>query len=324
MQSHRTQVMAARRIAEAALERYAFPRGRLTFLTIGENATFRHDGAAGSHLVRVHRPQRHGTAIDPEAAIASELTWLQALRADTSLVVPDPIPASDGRLVISATASGRTRWCTVLAWLPGRIYEESARPVHFRRLGSAMAQLHAHADAWRPGPGFVRIDWDHNAFFGDAMVYGDLPAAECWDLLPPGLRSRFLAVADRMAQIMPTARDAGLIHADLHMGNVIFDGREAKLIDFDDCGTGARLYDVAVALWETRDRPRYSQCLDALLEGYSSIRTIDITHLDDYIAMRQIAFDLWYTGNAHINPTFAARLDNVHRWSTAMLNLVEG
>ena len=46
----------------------------------------------------------------------------------------------------------------------------------------------------------------------------------------------------------------GLIHADAHLDNVLFDGQQARLIDFDDCGFGYRIYDVAVALWELRHR----------------------------------------------------------------------
>ena len=45
--------------------------------------------------------------------------------------------------------------------------------------------------------------------------------------------------------------------------------------------------------------------------------------LDDYIALRQVAFGLWYTGTAQVNPAFAARLDVVHRWSLEMLDAVE-
>ena len=63
---------------------------------------------------------------------------------------------------------------------------------------------------------------------------------------------------------------------------------------------------------------------DALLAGYRTHREIDATHLDDFIALRQVAFDLWFTGTAQVNPAFAAKLDGVHRWSLAMLDLVEG
>ena len=95
------------------------------------------------------------------------------------------------------------------------------------------------------------------------------------------------------------------------------------MIDFDDCGTGPRLYEVAVALWELRDGTHYPIFRDALLAGYQANRDVDVTQLDDFIALRQIAFDLWYTGTAQVNPAFAAKLDDVHRWSLAMLDLVE-
>jgi hypothetical protein len=95
-----------------------------------------------------------------------------------------------------------------------------------------------------------------------------------------------------------------------------------KLIDFDDCGTGPCIYELGVALWELRDQPNYPAYGEALLTGYRARREIDVEHLDDFIALRQVAFDLWYTGTAEVNPAFAARLDRVQCWSLAMLNLV--
>ena len=117
--------------------------------------------------------------------------------------------------------------------------------------------------------------------------------------------------------------DHGLIHADLHLWNAVFAGGRVQLIDFDDCGFGPRLYDLAVALWEQRDSPGYPEFRAALLAGYLGVRDIDVTRLDDYIAVRQVAFDLWYTGSARLNPRFAAKLDDVHTWSASMLDLVE-
>ena len=207
--------------------------------------------------------------------------------------------------------------------MDGRILEGSARPVHLRRLGAAMARLHDQADRWTPPPDFVRIRWDYQTFFGDVMIYGDTSAADCWALLPAEVRTRFESVAVRMAALLPRVGDKGLIHADLHLGNALFQHGDVKLIDFDDCGTGPRLYEVAVALWELRDGPDYPVFRDALLAGYQAERDVDVTQLDEFIALRQIAFDLWYTGTAQVNPAFAAKLDDVHRWSLAMLDLLE-
>lgn len=186
-----------------------------------------------------------------------------------------------------------------------------------------MARLHDQADAWTPPADFVRIHWDHETFFGDVMVYGNTPAGECWTLLPPAVRTRFRAVGDRLAEVMPQVGGVGLIHADLHLGNALFQGGEVKLIDFDDCGTGPRLYELAVALWELRDAPDQAVFRDALLDGYRTHREIDAAHLDDFIALRQVAFDLWFTGTAQVNPDFATKLDGVHQWSLSMLDLVE-
>lgn len=320
--SRRAQVARLRQVALAALERYALPEGRLRFVTHGENTTFRHDGATGSHLVRVHRPLRHGRGVDSALAVRSELSWLRAIREETDLLVPPVEAACGGAVAPTVEAAGLTRVCSVLGWMEGRILERSARPVHLRRLGEAMARLHAHADAWTPPRDFVRIRWDHEAFFGDVMVYGETSAADCWTLLPPELRARCEDVASRSVDLFGAGVDEGLVHADLHLGNALFHRGGVRLIDFDDCGHGPRLYDLAVALWEQRDEPGYKEYRDALVEGYLSRRDLDVRRLDDLVAVRQVAFALWFTGMAQVNPDFARRLESVHRWSLDMLDVV--
>lgn len=322
--TRRAQLARLRRVAVVALEQYPLPAGQLQFVSHGENTTYRHDSAAGRHLVRVHRPQRHGRDVDSAAAIRSELAWLRAIRADTELAVPQPLNVLDGSPTVEASADGETRTCSVLRWMDGRIHESSPRPVHLHRLGEAMAQLHDQADAWTPPANFIRMRWDREAFFGSVMVYGNIPAERCWELLPAEVRGRFEGVGQRASILLERADDVGLIHADLHLGNALFARGEVKLIDFDDCGFGPRAYELAVALWELRERPDYPAYRDALLSGYRSRRDFEVAELDEFIAIRQVAFDLWYTGTAQVNPAFADRLDQVHRWSLSMLDLLEG
>ncbi|MFT4167457.1 MAG: phosphotransferase [Microlunatus sp.] len=323
MLTRRAQLARLRQVASAAIEQYPLPAGDLEFVSHGENTTYRHDSSAGRHLVRVHRPRRHGRDVDSAAAIRSELAWLRAIRADTELAVPEPLDALDGSPTVEAAAVGETRTCSVLRWMDGRIHESSPRPVHLRRLGEAMARLHEQADAWTPPAGFIRMRWDHETFFGSVMVYGDLPAERCWELLPTEVRNRFEEVGHRASTLLDRSADVGLIHADLHLGNALFAQREVKLIDFDDSGVGPRAYELAVALWELRERPDYPAYRDALLSGYRSRRDVEVIDLDEFIAIRQVAFDLWYTGTAQVNPAFAERLDQVHRWSLSMLDLLE-
>ena len=71
-----------------ALDAYPLADPQLSFVTHGENTTFKvsastDGGVVERFLLRVHRPSRHGRYIDSTAAIRSELHWLTALRAQT-------------------------------------------------------------------------------------------------------------------------------------------------------------------------------------------------------------------------------------------------
>jgi Ser/Thr protein kinase RdoA (MazF antagonist) len=71
---------------------------------------------------------------------------------------------------------------------------------------------------------------------------------------------------------------------------------------------------VAVPVWELRHRGDYEQFRAALIEGYTQHRPLPpggLTHLDDFIATREVAFGLWYAGTAEVNPAFRADLPEV-------------
>jgi Ser/Thr protein kinase RdoA (MazF antagonist) len=337
MLSERQQIARMRQLAGRALGAYPLADPRLRLIAHEENTTFRVDAtAAGGRdrfLLRVHRPARHGRHVDPVAAIRSELDWLMALRADTGLPVPEPVRTTDGSLTTTAASRDvpEPRVCSVLRWMDGRIHAAMPRPVHLRRLGSVMAQLHNHAAQWDVPPGFVRIRWDWETFFGDTMVYGGINASAVWDLLPAAPRRRFGQVAARMERVMTRLGDgdgqAGLIHADLHLDNVLFWRDEVRVIDFDDCGFGYWLYDIAVALWELRDRDDYVQFRAALIEGYTQHRPLPpggLAHLDDFIATRDVAFALWFTGTAQVNPAFRDDLEEVLGNTSRSLDALSG
>ena len=326
MLSHRQRVARMRRVAMRALDAYPLADPELRFVADEDNTTFRVDAAVSGgrdrFLLRVHRPARHGRDVDPAAAIGSELAWLTALRAGTDLLVPVPFRTVDGKLTTVAASPGvpEPRVCSALRWMDGRVHAAAPRPVHLRRLGSVMARLHNHAAQWDLPPGFVRIRWDWETFFGDTMIYGGISAAAVWDRLPGDLRRRFDRVAsgmrDVMTQLGEGAGSFGLIHADLHLGNALFWRGEVRVIDFDDCGFGYWLYDIAVALWELRYRNDYEDFQAALIEGYTQHRPLPpagLAHLDDFIATREVAIGLWFTGAAQVNPAFRAELDQVQQ-----------
>ncbi len=71
------------------------------------------------------------------------------------------------------------------------------------------------------------------------------------------------ALLDRVNRLGRDAVSFGLIHADFHSGNYVLNGDLVQLIDFDRCGFGFFLHDLALALMELEEVQRPS-----LLEGY--------------------------------------------------------
>jgi Ser/Thr protein kinase RdoA (MazF antagonist) len=88
----------------------------------------------------------------------------------------------------------------------------------------------------------------------------------------------------------------GLIHADLHYENVLFHEGRPLAIDFDDCGWGAYLYDLAVPLSELEGRSNYEALRDALLDGYARQRPLPHgydDHLRALAILRRAQLILW-------------------------------
>ena len=103
--------------AQDALAAYdGHPDASLELLNVSENATFLvRDPGAGPSVLRVHRLGYH---TEPE--IASELAWMDALRAEAGVRTPRVLPAADGRRVITVRErGGAERYCVRFEFLPG-------------------------------------------------------------------------------------------------------------------------------------------------------------------------------------------------------------
>jgi Ser/Thr protein kinase RdoA (MazF antagonist) len=63
-----------------------------------------------------------------------------------------------------------------------------------------------------------------------------------------------------------------IIHADLHGWNVMWDDNQIAVFDFDDCGIGLPIQDLATAIYYL-DTPEQDA---ALKEGYSSVAPLPV------------------------------------------------
>jgi len=308
------QLRRLRQLAVKALRAYDIHEPRLTALLHEDNTTFRVDAANGKrYVLRIHRPLR------TVEAVRSEMMWLAALRRETELVVPEPIPTRDGNLltVASVTEIPEHRICVLFRWIDGRFLDVKLTPSHLERVGAFMASLQLHGAQFRPPDVFVRGRVDNltdkarrTAARGacEALVRQqiDNPADETaairliTEICSPEDGARIAILIRKIREIQRVvgqkSETFGLIHGDLHQGNYFFHQRQVRAIDFDDCGYGYYLYDIAVTLSEVNWRENTPALRKNFLAGYRSIRFLSPEHeryLDTFIALRDLQLIIW-------------------------------
>lgn len=303
--SRRGRLRRLRELASTALSAYGLDNARLSFIQYGENIIYRVDtpgsAAPGNHspylpnryVLRIH-------AMGDTAAIASELTWLAALNQEAGLPVPAPVPTSDGKLLATLLTPGMPdgRVVSLMRWLDGQKLHQGLRPKHLMALGQVVARLHAFAAGWQPPAGFTRPHWNWEAQLGGSMF--EHSREELVASMPSQFQEPFQAVsqeAKRAMDLLGKEPDAyGLIHADLYPENVLFKAGKAYPIDFEDCGYGYWVWDIAVALCQWAWNKDWERMRDAFREGYAQIRTlpeVQWAQLDLFVATQFATMVLW-------------------------------
>jgi Ser/Thr protein kinase RdoA (MazF antagonist) len=160
-----------------------------------------------------------------------------------------------------------------------------------RKLGCLLARLHTATDADPPTP-FPRPRWDIDGLTGESPLWGRF-----WEhaVATPDqariLRAARLHLRDRLTALRDA--DTGPIHADVLRENVLVNGDALSLIDFDDCSTGFRLYDLGTALLANWNEPSREALRDALIAGYAETRPADPATVDLMTLARACASVGW-------------------------------
>jgi Ser/Thr protein kinase RdoA (MazF antagonist) len=325
--SRRAQLKSMRSLARSALDHYGIADGQLKLLRHVENTTFRvrtvRNAKRRDCLLRIHGYQ---TA----PAVSSECSWLLHLQRNANLKVPAPIVSIRNELCVEVDVPwcSLPRVCSLLTWLPGRqLAGSSPKPEHFRRLGRLMGRLHVAARTWRAPQGFVRPRWDWDGLFGNEGAFGCI-GSKGWIGLPPTTRRLFALHSENIGRVMSELGCGpdvcGLIHADLHFGNVIFTADEASAIDFDDCGIGCWAYDIAIAMRPWRTDMNWTSFWEAFQDGYRGISDLPpgIDRLDLFIVARHIATTLWASSRASDSSYLAKSLDARCESAATAINLL--
>lgn len=275
----------------------------VSLLNASENVVLRLDFNHGPKVMRLHRPGYNSLE-----ELNSEVAWVTSLaEAGLPVLTAEARPDGGGHYhpiqIAAADGSTEVRYAGIIDWSDGeqlrRQVAEGRADVErsFRQLGSLMASIRQHSRHWTPPAGFTRRRWDSNGFVGLDPVWGRF-----WnvDQAEDSHRSLFsearLALQNKLGELSTDTDRFGLIHADLHLANLLVTNRGLTMIDFDDFGWGWFMFEVAVALHEVTSEPWYPQARLALLEGYQQVSPLtdaEVAQIDTFLVVRSLMLVGW-------------------------------
>ena len=256
--------------ADAAVKRYPLRVVDRKLLRHTHNTTYRLTLENEEFAVlKISRPSDgHGDGRE----LLSEMQRLDALSRQTDLLIPRPIRNRAGELVTDVNSHR----CRVMSWVPWRRLSRGMKPKHFAVLGELIASLHEHAGRFRPPRGFVRLRWDEELERRFAHVTAAGRSGRI-DRKRMKVFDASLGRAQRAARRLGRGKDVyRLIHADLGYSNHLFHRGRAGAIDFEACGYGYLLHDLAEPLVFAQHVKHFPALRDALIRGYRRVRPMSV------------------------------------------------
>ena len=201
----------------------------------------------------------------PENLMA-EIAFVRLLGADGRVRVPQPIQNLDGGFFTSIfhQPSQRTFHCVLYSWIEGEELEDEPTDDQVKAMGVAMATMHLVAPTFELPHGASLPTFDDPLWWTEDFLLSEKSVldASAKDLISRAL----MAIKEGVAKFYLSATPM-IIHADMHGGNVLWNQDHLSVIDFDDCGFGLPIQDLATALYYF-DTPEQDS---AFKEGYKSV-----------------------------------------------------
>jgi Ser/Thr protein kinase RdoA (MazF antagonist) len=277
------QVEVLRPAALAGAEAFGLDVARMEPVAHAFNTTFALDTVEGGRwALRVHT-----NSVSTPENVRAQLAWQRALAEESEVEVPVPRQTRDGQWFaeVACAGFGGPVLVTVSGWLDGPDVGEPGAEVA-SALGRAMARLHQHAAGWRvpEGASLARFD---TPLFGDPDLLADLPGLD--DGERTVLDRAREQCDDAFVRLLRSGQRLHVLHADLHGGNLKWHRGALAVFDFDDCGLGLPVLDLAITTFYLRDGTDTGE--RALRAGYAEVAAVpevDPADFEALVAARQL------------------------------------
>lgn len=200
-------------------------------------------------------------------AILAELNAITHVHSQGAAVTL-PLARRDGGLITELQAPEGLRRAVMFNWAEGKPprYADSLQSILF---GHALAELHTAGDQLRADPTRPTINTDY-------LFRRSVQTAMTQLVHIPHAARRLTGLAERITKEVQRAEnslsDWGFCHGDLWVENAHVTDGHIVMFDFDFCGFGWRLIDLATYSFDARQRGATEAVRRSFIDGYLQIR----------------------------------------------------
>ena len=225
-----------------------------------------------------------------DAAILAEIEALQHL-SGKGIEVAMPVRRKDGGWITALQAPEGRRRAVLFHWISGRA-PRYTQVQHGERYGELLANVHSATED-------LPINESRPLMNLEYLLH--IPMNK----IKPRLRGRLMVaqLEELCLRIMPHLKeveqhlgDWGFCHGDIYPNNACINNGRLTLFDFDFCGWGWRVYDLATYRWEARRQGVERVAWQPFIQAYCRIRPAAAEWLK-FVGLFMILRHFWTTAH---------------------------
>lgn len=281
-------------VIDKALDLYNIDESRFKYLGGFENFVYEYEEDNAFYILRfVHSTHRSYKLVLAEIEF---IDYLFENKANVSRVVK-----SRNSLVAEKIITSNDEYFTVSSFEKAKgdfIKREDIDKEFNYKFGKAVGKLHSLTKTYKPK--HERHSW----YEEDYVEIGKR------NLLKEDMYmiDKLIELVNKLKKLPMDINGYGLIHTDLHFGNIFYDGNDLSFFDFDDSSYKHFVSDIAIVIFyqfglsglsDDKKEELTNVFLKDFLKGYLEINKLDLSwfdHINDFLKLRELILFMVYHG----------------------------